>query len=457
MEEADRFRKEQIEAIVNKYGVPNVGDDYDPNKNRNLEHPTNYIETLIHVIKGSLGTGIMAMPLVFKLCGYVNGFIFSVIVVIVASYGIHIYFDSQYKICKKLKTGYMPYPLIMKSAFLTGPYIFTKCANPMAITINIFMVSYQIGVCTSYIIFMSENIKDVYELNNPDSKIALELYMLMLLVPIFIISSVPNMKLMAKFSLLSNLICFIACAIMTKIMLHGEMPPVSKLNKTGEFLDTAVSCGIILFAISAMAVLVQVEKYMKNPDHMVRWWGTLNVAMTIILLWYTFIGFLGYWKYGPNVKDAITLNLNADNRAYCQTVQILLCIAIYITYGLNAMVPVHILWDDYLSERLAESKYKNWGVFIIRVFVVLLTMICAVSVPFFGDVLSLLGSFGMSAMELIFPSFIHICVHWPDNLGFMKWILILDLLLATVGVFGMISGTYGTILSIQKHLAELRG
>ncbi|XP_025837002.1 proton-coupled amino acid transporter-like protein pathetic, partial [Agrilus planipennis] len=46
----------------NKYGSGELGEvepeEYDPHTHRTVPHPTSNNETLIHILKGSLGTGI---------------------------------------------------------------------------------------------------------------------------------------------------------------------------------------------------------------------------------------------------------------------------------------------------------------------------------------------------------------------------------------------------------------
>lgn len=47
-------------------------------------------ETLIHILKGSLGTGILAMPQAFFNAGYVSGMIFTVIIGFLCTYCLHV-------------------------------------------------------------------------------------------------------------------------------------------------------------------------------------------------------------------------------------------------------------------------------------------------------------------------------------------------------------------------------
>lgn len=98
------------------------GDDYDPHVHRNIAHPTTYVhrmnwwssikmlrlksiinfdfiwfyflnrnfETLVHLLKGSLGTGILAMPKGFHQAGYLNGIVCTFLIGFICTYGLHI-------------------------------------------------------------------------------------------------------------------------------------------------------------------------------------------------------------------------------------------------------------------------------------------------------------------------------------------------------------------------------
>lgn len=61
------------------------------------------MDTLIHLLKGALGTGILAMPYAFHHSGYLLGSIATIIIGVVCTYCVHILLGSMYELCKRKK------------------------------------------------------------------------------------------------------------------------------------------------------------------------------------------------------------------------------------------------------------------------------------------------------------------------------------------------------------------
>lgn len=79
------------------------------------------MDTLIHLLKASLGTGILSMPQAIYHAGYVLGSIGTVVIGLIAVYCMQILLESHYELCKRRKVPSMDYPTIAASAILEGP------------------------------------------------------------------------------------------------------------------------------------------------------------------------------------------------------------------------------------------------------------------------------------------------------------------------------------------------
>nr|XP_023021377.1 proton-coupled amino acid transporter-like protein CG1139 [Leptinotarsa decemlineata] len=102
--------------------------EYDPHKHREAEHATTNIETLLHLLKGSLGTGILAMPLAFAHSGYILGTIATILIGCLCTYCIHMLINCEYELCKRRNVPRMTYPTTAECAFQDGPPFFQRIA-----------------------------------------------------------------------------------------------------------------------------------------------------------------------------------------------------------------------------------------------------------------------------------------------------------------------------------------
>ncbi|CAD7002550.1 unnamed protein product [Ceratitis capitata] len=64
--------------------------NYNPFEHRKVDHPTSDLETLVHLLKGSLGSGILAMPMAFLNAGLWFGLIATFAVGALCTYCVHI-------------------------------------------------------------------------------------------------------------------------------------------------------------------------------------------------------------------------------------------------------------------------------------------------------------------------------------------------------------------------------
>lgn len=420
-------------------------DDYDPHKHRNRPNPTSNFETLVHLLKGSLGTGILAMPNAFYNSGLLVGVIATVIIGALCTYCLHILVKAQYKLCKRLRVPILSYPDSMKFALEKGPRAVSWFAPYAPGLVDGFMIIYQLGICCVYIVFVATNIKQVTD--QYWEPLAVSTHMLILLIPLILINYIRNLKLLAPFSTLANLITFVGLGMTLKYMFE-DLPPISSRELFGSLRNFSLYFGTTLFALEAVGVIIALENNMSTPQNFGGYCGVLNIGMTVIVILYIAMGFFGYVKYGPEAEGSVTFNLPQEE-AMAQSIKIMFAIAIFITYALQAYVPVEILWTTYLDHRIQNRKLF-WE-YVCRTLVTIVTFILAIAIPRLGLFISLFGALCLSALGIAFPAIIEICVLWPENdFGPLKVILIKNILLILFGLLGLVVGTYVSIVDIVK-------
>ncbi|CAH1713514.1 proton-coupled amino acid transporter-like protein CG1139 [Aphis gossypii] len=434
----------QENASLNANGSP----PYDPHAHRILEHPTTNNETLIHLLKGSLGTGILAMPNAFYNSGLLIGTVGTILIGILCTYCLHVLVRSQYLLCKRLRVPILSYPDSMKYALQDGP-AFLRFGVPLsAFIVDGFLIVYQLGICCVYIMFIGTSIKQVLDIYiEPMNE---RYYMMMILIPLVAIILIRNLKLLAPFSQAANIITFVGLGIVLWYI-FTDLPPINSRPLIGEPRKYTLFVGTTLFALEAVGVVLALENNMKTPASFGGTTGVLNVGMTIITIMYVGMGFFGYVKYGENSAGSVTLNLpNAD--ILSQAVKLIFAFAIFITYALQAYVPVDIIWNTYMKKRI-QNWDKTTMEYLLRISVVLVTFLLAVAIPLLELFISLFGALCLSVLGIGFPALIEICVLWPDrNFGRFNYVLIKDIILIIIGILALVLGTYISLQDIARKL-----
>ncbi|ENN70873.1 proton-coupled amino acid transporter-like protein CG1139 isoform X1 [Dendroctonus ponderosae] len=430
-----------------------VVDDYDPHLHREVESPTTNAETLIHLLKGCLGTGILAMPEAFKLSGMINGIISTFLIGALCTYCLHVLVKAQYVMCKKLRVALLTYPDSMKIACDIGPTCLRGFAPYAPALTNFFLIFYQMGICCVYVVFVGQNLKYVFD-EYTSTKYSLIVYMLIVFVPFVLIICIKNLKLLAPFSILANVITLITFGVVCYYIFQN-LEDFSDRPAVGSLSDYPLYFGTTLFSLQAVGVVIALENNMATPKSFRQPMGVLNIGMILVTVIYVGMGMMGYWQYGDGIKSSITMNFPIAE-ILAQVIILSYSLAIYISYGLQGYVPVQIMWTNYIAKHLedANAKKKSFYEYLLRIVCVIVTFVLAMTVPLLGLFISLVGSFCLSALGIAFPAIIEMCANWPEKSHPKTLLFWKDILLIGIGVIGLSAGSYSAIYAIAGKLAS---
>lgn len=75
-------------------------------------------------------------------------------------------------------------------------------------------------------------------------------------------------------------------------------------------------------------------------------------------------------------------------------------------------------------------------------------VLLAISVPRLALFISLFGALCLSVLGIAFPSLMEICVLYPDKWGRCCHVVIRNVILIVIGLFGLVTGTNKSIVDI---------
>jgi proton-coupled amino acid transporter len=294
--------------------------------------------------------------------------------------------------------------------------------------VEVSLVASQLGFCCVYLNFVAVNLHDImWTLSN--CGITLPAWGLILAqMPLCIaLSWIRDLKF---FSLSNAVASFLICAGLLYIIgfclaqlaanglagLVEENPPVGhgNLELEGVFLFKpltfplfAGSCVYAFEGIGLVLPLWTTTSEELRPSYK----AILNETIGGLLIFYLFIGTIGYLSFGDNVSAAVSSDLPRDG-VFTILVQVGYCIALLLTYPLM-LYPVIQVAEKRIISTLTRTKTswpweKMWQRNLIRTAIVMFTGLLSFLLGgSLDNLVALVGALCSLPLAFIYPSLFH--------------------------------------------------
>ncbi|KAH8298198.1 hypothetical protein KR018_010617, partial [Drosophila ironensis] len=415
---------------------------YNPTHHRTLEHPTSNFDTLVHLLKGNIGTGILAMPDAFKNAGLYVGLVGTLIMGAICTHCMHMLVNCSHELCRRLQQPSLDFSEVAYCSFETGPLGLRRYSQLARRIVTTFLFITQIGFCCVYFLFVALNLKNVI-----DHYFVMELhiYLVLMLLPMILLNLVRNLKYLTPVSLIASLLTVVGLAITFSYMLQ-DLPDVHTVKPVASWATLPLYFGTAIYAFEGIGVVLPLENNMRTPEDFGGSTGVLNTGMVIVACLYTSVGFFGYLKYGESVKGSITLNLPQGD-ILSELVRISMAVAIFLSYTLQFYVPVNIV-EPFVCSHFNTTRGKELAATVLRVVLVTFTFLLAACIPNLSIIISLVGAVSSSALALIAPPIIEMITFYNVGYGRYKWMLWKDILIMIFGLAGFVFGTWASLADI---------
>ncbi|CAH0664119.1 unnamed protein product [Chilo suppressalis] len=424
--------------------------EYKPFEHRNVPHPNSTVGSLVHLLKSSLGSGILAMPAAFKNAGLAFGAIGTIIVGFICTHCVYILVKTSQEVCVDAKKPSMGFAETCGAAFEFGPKKLRPWANfARTLTDYALTCTYLAALCV-YIVFIAENFKEVLDEYWPEYKLSVETYCALTLVPLVLICQIRNLKWLVPFSAIANVL-LVVCFGITMYYIFTDLPNPTERDMVAKVTQWPLFMSTVIFAMEGIGVVMPVENDMAKPQHFLGCPGVLNVAMTIVISLYGLVGFFGYMKYGDDVRGSVTLNLPQDE-ILAQSAKILMALAILFTYSLQFYVPMEMIWRK-LENRISV-RYHDLTQISIRTLAVVGSVALAAAFPDLELFISLSGAIFLSTLGLLTPAIVDTVHNWDRGLGFLRWKLWKNLFIGIMALVALFAGSYVSIRGMLEKFGE---
>ncbi|XP_041987443.1 proton-coupled amino acid transporter-like protein CG1139 [Aricia agestis] len=434
--------QEQIVNIEPKYPLE---DEKGTDGHHQVHHPTSFVDTMLHLFRGNIGSGLLAMGDAFKNGGLVFATITTALLGILCVHAQHLLLNCSDEMHRRTKRQRPPgFADTVSLVFSYGPARLRPLAPTMKIMVNTFLCITQLGFCCVYIVFIANNVKmicDQYNLH-----VDLSVHMIFVIVPVLLSCMVRNLKYLTPFSTIANAMMAVGVGLVLYETAQ-DLPPVSSRPAMASWAQLPLYFGTAVYAFEGIGLVLPLKNEMRQPELFQKPLGVLNVGMVFVGSIFISVGFLGYLKFGEDVAGSLTLNMR-PGETLSLVVQVLITAAMLLTYPLQFYVPISITWPGIRKKYGGSSPIAKE--LLYRACMVMVTFVLAETIPQLGLFISLVGAISSTTLALMFPPLIDLVVTYQKENKMPVFTLVKNLFIIILGIYIFISGTYESLASIIR-------
>nr|CAD7403987.1 unnamed protein product [Timema cristinae] len=245
------------------------------------------LDTMIHLLKGNIGTGILAMPDAFRNAGLVVGTFGTLIMGIICTHCMHMLVKCCHELCRRTQRPALDFSEVVEAAFSTGPSILRTYSHFSKIIVNVFLCITQTGVLLRLLcvcgrqplrgnfegdktfyyndsalhVLVRNTLTAIIGLSNPqvvkhflNVNLSVHTYLMMMLVPMIMLNWVKNLKYLTPVSLFAAILTVVGLGITFFYMLQG-LPKTSTVHAFASWKQLPLYFGTAIYAFEGIGVV----------------------------------------------------------------------------------------------------------------------------------------------------------------------------------------------------------
>eukprot|EP01025_Chloroclados_australasicus_P037014 TRINITY_DN3769_c0_g2_i1.p1 TRINITY_DN3769_c0_g2~~TRINITY_DN3769_c0_g2_i1.p1 ORF type:complete len:474 (+),score=27.90 TRINITY_DN3769_c0_g2_i1:217-1638(+) len=285
--------------------------------------------------------------------------------------------------------------------------------------VPLFQLSTGIGTAIAYIITGAESARQVYELFGGLQNTQLIWWIIGVGCVQVLLVQLPDYHSLRFVSVIGTLMAvgyaFIAIAASTHVIIENGVAPVTGPREdvtTKQVFGMANAVGSMLFAFGGLSTVLEIQSTLPSPSKPVMI-NSIVMAYVLAMVLYSSVAVTGYLAFGNQVKDNILVSTGKPD---------------WLVAIANAMVMLHVMAGYqvfsmivfmYTESRMEQAFHfysHNWGTrLVFRTIYVILCVMVAVYIPFFGYVNGFVGAAGISMITFILPPVLTL-IHFKKGL-----------------------------------------
>ncbi|CAD8186966.1 unnamed protein product [Paramecium pentaurelia] len=396
-----------------------------------------YKDSAMTLIKGYVGSGILAMPFSF----YVGGWLLSIFIFLISAYMLLLCVHYLIEVANAENK---------ENQGLTEVAEVTYGEKGKQIT-KVVLIAYQLGKAVAYLIFFISFFAHIFSNADSQSGAGNWIYLIMAFCIVLPLSFIDNMARFAKLSLFANALILVGLVYITFYdfyqILEGDGIKENVMN-LAHFEQFPMIIGVTAYGFGVLPLAFAIRVTMSEPN---KFKNLFNVVSYFNLGLFLAFTLLSVWGMGSRMKSQQIILFCLDNNPLSYVIQI--CYA----FGLICSYPLQVLPAFQQIERIEklksyinpELKYSSFRRLAIRSLINILLGLIGYSIPKFAYFVNILGAIGGASLNFLFPILIHKKYFENDELKRKSKFTYYGIL--SFGICGGLCSFIYTIVKLTSH------
>ncbi|KAK9282683.1 hypothetical protein L1049_010903 [Liquidambar formosana] len=326
----------------------------------------------------------------------------------------------------------------------------------------------QFGICYGAVILCTllagQSLKFIYLLSSPKETMQLYQFVIIAGALMLVLAQMPSFHSLRHINLVSLILClaYSACAVAGSIYIgNSKDAPIQDYSVIGSRENRVFGAfnGISIIATTyASGIIPEIQATIAPPVKGKMFKG-LCVCYTIIVTTYFSVAISGYWAFGNQSQGTLLANFMADDKKDLLPTWFLLMTNVFTLLQVSAVTVVYLQpTNEVFEKKFADPEMSQFSVrnvvprLVSRSLSVVIATLLAAMLPFFGDIMALLGAFGCIPLDFILPMIFYNVTFKPSKRGLIYWVNTLIAMVSSVlTVVGAVASVRQIVLDAKTY------